>query len=394
MSKYNSFNNQKNKIKYLTNLQNQNEISIEQKKEIPLISLPCDTHYKSARLLYDSDWYIPEIEAISSAISQTKGTILPEKALYNLELNLNLTEQFLPYLKIEVIARTTPTTRIAGVYSYQSTGKREISFQLYDWLGITYTSAPFPCNAPQPLDSYIYTPPFTNSPRQTVPYYTFAYQYLNLPVPIGDDPSYYLPTARKYIAPNLLDYLQCGSPTPAPSGWNPGSNKTFWELIGLQGGLAQAKAVLDIYDNIVFSDELPNYKGHVADIDALPLTGNTRSDFYIQDNVAIYRVWTSDESEGTIDNWTSAGASTPKAFQDILTDELISAKQTKKLTKINDTQYNLILDGYVLVLSEAHEYASWSDLITPTYVPASEDIELRVKIYLENPTSYNESKAY
>lgn len=394
------FSSKKSKINKLVLQQNKNASLVENKTTDPVKSIPVPTNYKGAKLLYDSDWFIPELEKITDAITQTKYTVLPEKALYNLSIDLDITEQFLPYLQIEVLARVTPSTRIAGVFPYIKESNREIDIQLYDWNGIGQHSISDsnPCqDPPQPEDAYykdtISSPGFTK--------WTFLYPIFNTPVPVGTDPSYLLPVAKEYILPNELIYDFCGVPV-APvfySSWTTKSTVEFYQFVNLQTGteaekLATAKLVLEAYQNIVYSDELSNFKGHIATESNLPLTGNSENDFYAVDEFSVYWVWTSEESEGTIDDWVSAGADVYKAYQKDFGEKVATSKQTKKFTKINDNKFNLTVNGHTLLLSEAKTQTTWSHLLTPTYEPEGEDIELKVLIYIKNPTSYSELKNY
>jgi hypothetical protein len=389
MTKHNSFDQSKNKLNRLTLQQNKNVVNIKKKESNPFTSLARNTHYKSSKLLFESDWTIAEREKITSAVTQEKGLLLPEKLNYNFSVDLDVTEEFLPYVQVELLVRSNPDTQVKGVYQYTSSGKREIDFNLYKWLGITQASL-FPCgDTPQPFDAYDFIP--ANPP--TAPFWKFKYKTSKFPVPDGTDPSYLLPVAHKYLEPNGLRYLICGS--QFYSAWDTDGYATFHELIALVGGdINDAKDILKAYDNISYDDELPNFKGHVANINALPLTGNEENDFYVQDNIGIFRVWTSENPIGEIENWASAGSAIPKAYQTTYAEQVETAKQTKKIIKISDNKYNLSFDGYLLLLSEAKTTTSWSELLTPSYEPNGGDIEIKAKVYIKNPKSFTEVKHY
>lgn len=394
MTKHNSFDQSKNKLNRLTLQQNKNIIDIKKKESNPFTSLARNTHYKSSKLLFESDWTIAEREKITSAVTQEKGLLLPEKLNYSFSVDLDVTEEFLPYVQAELLVRSNPDTQVKGVYPYTSSGKRQINFNLYKYLGITQMSASGCGDTPQPVDGYTYHPPDPYAlPFPKGAFWTFSYPALNFPVPNGTDPSYLLPVAHEYLEPNLLEYAICGTPTS--SGWGTQGQATFHELIGLMGGnIDDAKEVLEAYDNITYDDELPNFKGHVADINALPLTGNEENDFYVQDNIGIFRVWTSENPIGEIENWASAGSAIPKAYQTTYAEQVETAKQTKKIIKISDNKYNLSFDGYLLLLSEAKTTTSWSELLTPSYEPNGGDIEIKAKVYIKNPKSFTEVKHY
>lgn len=395
MAKHESFDQAKQKLNRITLQQNKNIIGIQKKQSSPFASLGRNTRYKTSKILYESDWAVADDrEKIDSAITQEKGLLLPEKLNYSFSIDLNIAEQFLPYLQIELLAKTPPDMQMKGVFNYISSGKREISFWLYDWNGIGQMSLSGCGDTPQPVEAYDLIPA-DPTPPPTAPFWLFHYPTSNFPVPIGTDPSYLLPVAKDYIYPNQLIYDICGSPAFAYSSWSNVGSATFHELINLVGGdVDDAKDILNAYDNMTYSDELPNFKGHVDNINDLPLTGNEENDFYIQDNVSIYRVWNSEESSGTIDNWISAGASIYKAYQNIYTEQIVTAQQTKKITKISDSNYNLLFEGYILLLSEAKTQTSWSDLLTPTYEPNGGDIELKAQVYIKNPATFSELKKY
>jgi len=411
----------KYKVNTIKSRQNNTEQVLIQKDQKSLDSRDARKVIKKPVLLYDSDWILAEKEDISSAISQEEGTLLPERALYDFETTLNVPEKFLQDLKIEVLTRSEPEANIQGVFPYIGSAKRELSFQLYDWHGITYTNtiviwlfetywengiliitdilSPqyFGClEPPQPVDAYDfeYTINYYGEEYDEHYVWTFKYPITDFPVPIGQDPTYHLPVAEEYVYPNVLEYTRCGDPAP-DSYWTQGATKQFYEVVAIYG-LQEAKDLLnESYNNITYSDESDSFKGEVPNKESLPLTGNERGDYYISTDISVYYVWSIDEPDGTIDDWVSAGASIYKAYETIFTPEVATSNQIKKITKLSGTSAILNVSGDVLLISPANTETIYSDPLFPTYqATTGGDVEIRLKVYIDNPNYFTETKGY
>ena len=355
---------------------------------------------KKPVLLYDSDWKLATKEDIKESLTQEKYLILPERALYDFQTNINIPEQFIPDLKIEILIRSAPDTDIQGVFPYISSYKKSIKFELYRWGGVTYMTGGICSDGetlrqPQPLHMYVFTPP---TPEETFGHYDFVYPVYNFPVPLGEDPSYVLPGAPE-VFPNRIYYDICGVPT-SPSYWYAGTEGhgfgsivEFFEL-ALIHGLQNAKDLLfNSYENITYIDETEGIEGTVATKEDLPLTGNTQGDIYIVPD--IYFVWNKEEPDGDIDDWVNAGLAFPKAYETIYKDQVAIANQFKKVIRISKTNINLEISGDVLIMSPAKTLTDWSDPLFPTYKPTEGgDVEVRLKVYIDNPNYFTENKGY
>jgi hypothetical protein len=330
MTKYKSFNTQKNKINYISEQLNNNTRNIENlKKEENFKSFSAKDFYKNAPLIYESEWINAELEKIPSAVSIVEDTLLPEKVLYDFSVDLAITEEFLPYLKIEVLAKTTPEMEIRGVFPYISTSYREILFQMYEWHGITFSSTA----QPQPVQAF-------NPPPSP---YGFIFPTF-VPVPIGEDPTHVIPVGMNIIGEeNKLVYDLGGS--PSESWWTAGSIIFLHQIDDAPYNfpIEDAKEfILQYYNNIAFiEDETPN-----------------------------------------------------KAYEIRESNQVATGHQIKTFIKNTETNYNLKVVGNMLLISPANEVTSYSLEKLPTYQPHGGDVQVKLNIYAINPNSYSERKGY
>lgn len=91
--------------------------------------------------------------------------------------------------------------------------------------------------------------------------------------------------------------------------------------------------------DLVTKDSLLKFKGVVATINDLPLSGNEQNDCYVVSSTDRIYTWNSTSSSGTIDKWVDTGSGTPPAVN-VTTD-------TTNFTTIlssADTNVQLALD--------------------------------------------------
>ena len=245
MTQYRPFKKKK-KIKYITKQTTEVDNTIENLKNAPNYdSLPASEFYKNAKKLYESDWVTAELEKISEATSITEDTLLPERATYAFSIPLNISEEFLPHIKIEIFARTNPDILIEGVFAYTRTAYKPVQFNLYKWHGITYTTD---C-CPQPEQAYSHTD--GGCPCG------FLFPQDHLPVPDGEHLTHVLPVGMDIVGyDNRLIYEIGG-----------GTSESWWEnqgTVDFQGllqyySVEEAKTFIDEnYENIIYiEDEYP-----------------------------------------------------------------------------------------------------------------------------------------
>lgn len=379
MSIHKSFKTQKKKLNYITEqtVQSNDYIKLLQ-KESEIKSTPATEFFKNAKIIYESDWIKQEFEKISEAVSTTKGTLLPVRIPYAFSIRLNSTENFLPYIQAEIQIKTNPDHIIEGVYPFKYTAYKEVQFHIYQWHGITYTSS---C-CPQPSQAYSHT-------GEGCPC-GFLYPIVDFPVPVGSHHTHVLPVGANLVGyENRLIYSIGGG--YSESWWEDSGIIDFTTLVS-KFGLEQAKQIVDDnYENIVYSDEAPNFKGSVGTLEELPLTGNMTGDIWIV--WSTYYQWTKDESEGTLEDWKNTGISSPKAYEYIEQDIVVTGYQSKKFLKQKDNNYILEVIGDVLLISPANNLTSYSNLL-PTYEPIGGDIEIKLIVYSINPMTFSERQFY
>jgi len=80
--------------------------------------------------LYDSDW-IASTPTNSFLTRVTKDEVLPESILYDTYIDIEIPEIFLPYLNIDVLAKTIPETQCVGTLPYIWETYEQDYFEVY-----------------------------------------------------------------------------------------------------------------------------------------------------------------------------------------------------------------------------------------------------------------------
>lgn len=334
MTQYRPFN-KPNKIDYIKEETIGVDTHIENLKNIPdFQGLPAKDFYKNAKLIYESGWSVVEHELIPEATAIETGVLLPERALYNFSVPLSVPEDFLPYLKIEVIARTNPDILIEGVYPFLRGAYKPVQVHLYNWWGITYTTGcqafGDPRIAPAPED--MYTEGDTG--------FFFKYQAYHHPVPIGENETYVVPH------PDLIGYdnaiKACEQSTSAGQYWEDAGIADFQTLVDELGYEGAKDVITDFYDGIVFTEQ-----------------------------------------------------SYPALALEVIEEErVVTGHQVKKFLKQGENNFTLIVDGSFLQISPSVDETTYSNKEFPTYQPNGGDMEVKLNVYSINPNVYSERKFY
>src|SRR3989304_8503061 len=340
MSKYKPYNSIKKKITYVTEQTVAIDAHLENlKNSAEFQTTPATDFYKNAKLIYESDWVTAELEKIPEGISTTLGTLLPERGKFAFGIDLSITEEFLPYIKIELLTRTNADILLTGVFPFVSSGYKPLQFQLYDFNGTTPTflvrTCPGGCQEPpQPIQGYSTTGCVAGFIS-----YGWIFPIFDFPVPMGSDPTHVLPVGQQYVGfANRLIYSLCGVETTFY--WEGGGVAEFQDLITIYG-LEDAKELLDTYyDNII----------------------------YVEDTIS------------------------KKALEVINTNQVVTSQFSKKVFKLAENSFRVDITGDLLSISPAVEETDYSEPLFPTYQPHSGDFEVKLNIYSINPNHYSERK--
>lgn len=335
MTQYRPYSKKK-KIDYIKEQTIAVDTHIENLQKIPdYQALPAKDFYKNAKLIYESDWIATEHEKLPEATAIETGILLPERAKYGFSVSLAITEQFLPYLTVEVLARTNQDVIVEGVYSYRRGAYKPVQMHLYNWEGITYTTG---CQAfgdprlsPEPADLYV----------EGDTGFFFAYPSYHFPIPVGEAVEFELPGKQYLGFDNAV--LACPQSSPPPGQyWEDAGIVEFQTLVTELGYQDAVDLIEEYWNDIVFTEQ--SYPA--------------------------------------------------KAFEIIDEERIATGHQVKKFIKKNDNSFDLIVEGSFLQISESIEETSYSHEEFPTYQPAGDDMEVKLNVYSINPNVYSERKYY
>jgi len=309
-----------NKLQLDTDL---NKKELKEKKSDVIIVKPTADFVSRATLVYETDWATCELEKIPQAVSTTIEELLPEKAKYEYIFELDIPEKYLQYLNFNVLAKTIPEQNVTGVQEFNFTSLQEVAIDVYKWLGRT-----------QIIGSY----QTANLP--TTPPPASLYNRIQYPT----TPGWYFVNIT--FIPNNHDYFGCPEDEVPPGGVDPSTTEfplNYWDGLGRKtfqdfyshfGNYDDAVENLNkYYDTIFFTPEAdgPPYHSYIA---------VTNNDVCVGDKQVI-------------------------------------------INKLATDKFQIKITGNFLLLSKAVTETTWSDPSFPTYEPQGDDMQTRLRVYLD-----------
>jgi len=392
----------KSKLSVLQEKQDKNDVNLDNKIEKTLFDTSISSEYISTgNLLFDSGWFDSDVEEKNGATTLIENTLLPQKALFEQSLTLEVPEVYLPYFEFEIFTRPIDQQAVQGAGKFTFNGLQEVLLTLYKWNGVTYhdepttgwsgyTTGPIavpPIALPEP--SLILPPPTSCYTKQS--YWTHItvngigggpYGYdltpdglwvifeggtlvslidfttniwntwhpilVSLTFTAGQSYTFNYP-ANYFPVPDGAT-LPCGS-TTAPSGWpdqrwESEGQFTFFEYMSLGYTYSQAKALFTKYYPEIF------------------ITPETNGIPY-------------------------------KAYRRVETDVVDTARKLVQITKLDKEKFKIDISGYVLLISPANYQPSWSDPDFPTFQPTPQSLSMRLMVYFKgHPVNFRKTKEY
>jgi hypothetical protein len=289
-----------------------------------------------AKSIFDSGWMESENEVISGAATQVEGYELPEKVAFHFPFSIEVPEVYLPFLNIQILVKIGDGQKVQSIGQFTYSGLQEVLLTLYKWWGITSFGGVLPA-LPSPLPATCYSLTLLGTPPSGYTW-DFKHQALHFPVPDGKT----LPCGVIYS----------GSPVPAGPNypifntqyWTSEGQNTFQEYMNLGYTYAQAKALFEAY---------------YPDIFITP------------------------ESHGV----------PYKCYRRIYSEVIESGKKFIKITKTSDTNFDIEVNGDLLLISPAIVETDYSDPDFPTFKPESNPILIRcLATYTGNPVNLSEAR--
>jgi hypothetical protein len=349
-----------------------NKNNVDEKSNVPFIQSSINEVIGSNFIVHQSEWEPATLVNIPEATSLTINTILPEKAVFSHSFNLNITENQLPFLKFDILAKTLPNHQLSAAQKFDYTGLKEVNFQLFTFHGVVSDGSwswwwYWPWDNPrwvfkphdtlhQPDEAYnreiTFYPEGLGGMTKDAEFIDSIFVAIDrrryFPLPLGSQKEFQLPCLNNYRLPNKFEYTRTMYNVfgeiieyqPNESYWDPGGIVTFQEYAVLMGSYSAAKSV---------------FTKHYPDILITP--------------------------QGDGPPW--------KAFESLVNTKVESTNKQVIIKKIAENQYNITVNGHLLLLSEATVQPWWSDTNFPTYIPSSGDVETRLKVYYSNVFSTN-----
>ena len=389
---------------------NKNKNDLDNALNTEINSKPSTDFMARMKLVYDSDWVVCELKKFNEAISTTEGELLPEQAKYEFSYEMNLPESNLQFLKNEVVAKTVPEQNIQGVGEFIFTSLREIVLYVYQWQGVLQLIASagtrldlLPLGATGPIGS-LPAPTLTKPPPQSA--YSQEVIYTDAYFSAGSGSSHTCNADGTYLTDidtSLADFL-----VQYRINWRiPDENDvsvlwTMREYVDFIPG----QWFYPPFDDDTIDWEFPNGTSDDQDEDSTPTYPDqyweaqlilTFNGFMQADGASwgypggagmedkydyvydIFKSWYPDENSII----TPFDAGSPYyAYRLIYNNIVKSCIQQVVINKLEEEKFQIDVTGYFLLLSPATRETSWSDPNFPTYEPAGEDMEARLKVYL------------
>lgn len=378
---------------------------LSDKKSKELLLKSGNKTYARSKLIYDSDWIVNEIEDINGAVSTIYEELLPQKIPYDFSFDLQIPEELLPFLRYDIIAKTTPTQDVRGVGVFNFSSLREVSLQLYDWAGNTQISG-----------GYIGTTAYYTEPfyPPTLPIPTEANTGAHFPKP---DSAYEPGAEYNYVRVNNvgtgLGPFLCrgdGSSTEVrvtviPEqwvdfyDWTVSLFVTYYPFANFNITLQSAYTVTfepPIYDfPIPISSNVTYSFPQGTTDDESNCDEYYLSQYYVADEIVDFDTYVTmvgyDEASTVFTTYypnviiTAEGDGPPyKAFENTTVETIKTCNQQIIIDKVTDDNFRFRIKGYLLLISPAIIETDYSDPTLPTYQPQGEDMFIRLKVYYDS----------
>ena len=406
------FNLPKYNFQFVRNNQAKNNTDLLNNSSKSLSSSPNTIYSPSYKLLYDSGWVNSVNESISGAITQVENLPLPEKAKFEFTFTVNVPESYLPFINTEIFTQLTDSNQyLRGVEKYTYSGLQEVLLQLYDWNGVTQTTAVLDLSPENPADDgYGYWTAVAGPIPISLPAGT-----LTIPPPTGCYTRHtyftfvYVPSIGSGLGPFRLN-ADGSLVEDVPGHWI--SYTQFVQNLFDTYHPAQINLYLTAGQSVDFNHQYLNFPVPIDGASTLPCGSITPppgypNQYWESTNIVSFQQYLDlgysyeDTAELFLDYYPDIYI-TPfengepyKAYKRISGDIVQSAKKTVQINKINDNTFYFKVYGYLLLFSPANVETSWSDPSFPTYQPQSLPILINLRAYLNgHPIKLIDTKEY
>lgn len=376
------------------------------------------------KLIYDSDWVVNEIEDINGAVSTTYEELLPQKVPYDFSFDLQIPEGLLPFLRYDVIAKTTPTQDVRGVGVFNFSSLREVSLQLYDWAGITEILAPANLSPWGGGDTGFGWWESEYEPKSSVP--PVALPNPEIAIPHLPKPESAYETVSEFISVYITSV---GSFWIGPYALNANGSQVYvgGEWMSLSSWIDSAFVTYHpgshIMSFLVYARSRTTFEPPIYDF-PIPISSNATysfpqgtttdesncdeyffSQYYVADEIVDFNTYVilvgyDEASEVFTDYYpnviiTAEEDGPPyKAFENITVQTIKTCNQQIIIDKVADDNFRFRIKGYLLLVSPAVTETSYSDPTLPTYQPQGEDLFVRLKVYYNSQSIQKKNAQY